>query len=35
MDLIVPEEGKYILIDHEFADAEKGATGTLKAGPRQ
>ena len=35
MDLIVPEEGKYILIDHEFADAEKGATGTLKAGPRE
>ena len=35
IDLIVPEEGKYTLIDHEFADAEKGATGTLKAGPRQ
>jgi len=35
MDFIVPEEGSYILIDHEFADAEKGATGTLKAGPRQ
>lgn len=35
MDFIVPEEGKYILIDHEFADAEKGATGTLVAGPRE
>ena len=35
IDMIVPEEGKYILIDHEFADAEKGATGTLKAGPRE
>ncbi|MEX0721998.1 MAG: multicopper oxidase domain-containing protein [Balneolaceae bacterium] len=35
MDFIVPEEGSYTLIDHEFADAEKGATGTLKAGPRQ
>lgn len=35
MDLIVPEEGKYTLIDHEFADAEKGATGTLEAGPRK
>ena len=35
IDFIVPEEGKYILIDHEFADAEKGATGTLKAGPRE
>jgi len=35
IDFIVPEEGKYILIDQEFADAEKGATGTLKAGPRK
>jgi len=35
VEFIVPEEGKYILIDHEFADAEKGATGTLKAGPRK
>lgn len=35
MDFIVPEEGKYTLIDHEFADAEKGATGTLIAGPRK
>lgn len=35
LDFIVPEEGKYILIDHEFADAEKGATGTLSAGPRK
>ncbi len=34
VEFIVPEEGSYILIDHEFADAEKGATGTLKAGPR-
>lgn len=35
IDFIVPEEGEYTLIDHEFADAEKGATGTLNAGPRQ
>ncbi len=34
MDFIVPEAGKYVLVDHEFADAEKGATGTLKAEPR-
>lgn len=34
VEFIVPEEGKYVLIDHEFADAEKGATGILKAGPR-
>ncbi|MEX0895269.1 MAG: multicopper oxidase domain-containing protein [Balneolaceae bacterium] len=35
VEFIVPEEGKYILIDHEFADAEKGATGVLVAGPRE
>lgn len=35
IDFIVPEEGSYTLIDHEFADAEKGATGTLVAGPRE
>ena len=34
IDFIVPEAGKYTLIDHEFADAEKGATGTLRAEPR-
>ncbi|MEX0994693.1 MAG: multicopper oxidase domain-containing protein, partial [Balneolaceae bacterium] len=34
IEFIVPEEGQYILIDHEFADAEKGATGILVAGPR-
>lgn len=35
IEFIVPEEGSYTLIDHEFADAEKGATGLLIAGPRQ
>lgn len=35
VEFIVPEEGSYVLIDHEFADAEKGATGTLIAGPRK
>jgi len=35
MDFIVPEEGSYKLVDHEFADAERGAAGTLVAGPRQ
>jgi len=35
MDLIVPEEGSYKLVDHEFADAERGAAGTLVAGPRK
>jgi len=35
VEFIVPEEGKYVLVDHEFVDAEKGATGTLIAGPRK
>lgn len=35
MDFIVPEEGSYKLVDHEFADAERGAAGTLVAGPRK
>jgi nitrite reductase (NO-forming) len=35
IEFIVPEEGSYKLVDHEFADAERGASGTLKAGPRK
>lgn len=35
MEFIVPEEGSYTLVDHEFADTELGASGTLVAGPRQ
>ena len=35
MEFIVPEPGSYKLVDHEFADAERGASGTLKAGPRK
>jgi nitrite reductase (NO-forming) len=35
VEFIVPEEGQYVLIDHEFADAEKGATGVLIAGPKK
>ncbi len=27
MEFIVPEEGHYVLVDHEMADAEKGAKG--------
>jgi nitrite reductase (NO-forming) len=30
VEFIAPEEGTYILVDHEFADAEKGAVGFLK-----
>lgn len=35
IELIVPEEGIYKLVDHEFADAERGAAGALIAGPRK
>lgn len=35
MEFIVPEAGVYKLVDHEFADAERGAAGALVAGPRQ
>ena len=33
MEFIVPEEGDYVIVDHEFADAQKGALGRIKAGP--
>ena len=32
LEYIVPEPGNYILVDHEFADAMKGAMGKLTAG---
>lgn len=32
LEYIVPEPGSYILVDHEFADAMKGAVGKLVAG---
>ena len=35
MEWIVPEPGKYAMVDHEFADAEKGAKGLFIAAPRQ
>lgn len=35
MDFIVPEAGLYKLVDHEFADVERGAAGTLIAAPRE
>jgi nitrite reductase (NO-forming) len=31
MEFIVPEEGRYVLVDHEFADASKGAIGQIVA----
>ncbi len=30
VEFIAPEEGKYILVDHEFADAHRGAVGFLE-----
>ncbi|MDZ7773502.1 MAG: multicopper oxidase domain-containing protein [Balneolaceae bacterium] len=32
MEFIVPEEGHYVLVDHEMADAEKGAKGLIVTG---
>jgi nitrite reductase (NO-forming) len=31
LEFIVPEEGDYILVDHEFADVMKGALGRISA----
>jgi nitrite reductase (NO-forming) len=30
VEFIAPEEGTYVLVDHEFADATKGAVGLIK-----
>jgi nitrite reductase (NO-forming) len=34
IEFLVPEEGEYILVDHEFADAQKGAVGRIRVGSR-
>ncbi|MGH9370332.1 MAG: hypothetical protein ACRD15_02240 [Vicinamibacterales bacterium] len=31
LEFVVPEEGRYVLVDHEFADASKGAVGQIIA----
>jgi nitrite reductase (NO-forming) len=31
LEFVVPEEGRYVLVDHEFADASKGAVGQIVA----
>lgn len=33
MEFIVPEKGEYVLVDHEMADAQKGAVGLILADP--
>ena len=30
VEFVVPEEGEYLLVDHEFADAQKGAVGRIQ-----
>jgi nitrite reductase (NO-forming) len=35
VEFIAPEEGKYAIVDHEFADAERGATGIFEVGPKK
>jgi nitrite reductase (NO-forming) len=34
LEFIAPEQGDYLLVDHEFADAQKGAIGHITVGPR-
>jgi nitrite reductase (NO-forming) len=34
LEFIVPEEGRYVLVDHEFADVQKGAVGQIVATSR-
>lgn len=34
VEFIAPEEGDYILVDHEFADAQKGALGHIRVRSR-
>lgn len=32
VEFVVPEAGEYLLVDHEFADAQKGAVGRIRVG---
>ena len=34
LEFIAPEEGDYVLVDHELADAMKGAVGHIRVQPR-
>jgi nitrite reductase (NO-forming) len=31
VEFVIPEKGKYVMVDHEFADASKGAIGIIDA----
>jgi nitrite reductase (NO-forming) len=35
LEFVVPEEGRYVLVDHGFADASKGAIGQIVATSRR
>lgn len=35
IEFIAPEEGEYTLVNHQFADAARGATGTLVVEPEE
>ena len=30
VEFVAPEEGEYVIVDHEFADAQKGAVGKIR-----
>ena len=32
VELVIPEEGSYVMVDHHFANASQGAIGLIKAG---
>jgi hypothetical protein len=34
LEFIAPEEGDFLLVDHEFADAQKGAIGHIRVRSR-
>jgi nitrite reductase (NO-forming) len=34
VEFIAPEEGDFLLVDHEFADAQKGAIGHIRVLPQ-
>lgn len=34
VEFVAPEEGDYVLVDHEFADAQKGAVGHIRVRSR-
>jgi nitrite reductase (NO-forming) len=34
LEFVAPEEGDYVIVDHEFADAQKGAIGHIAVASR-